>query len=379
MHWVLLILIAAILHASLYPWEFTLARPEVNPLLALVSSWEPLAGKRPLIDIAVNIFFYIPLGAAAYITFVRRFRPKIAAVLAVAAGFALSASVEMAQLFTPRRVCNTWDLISNILGAAIGAAAARVLWQRVKHVSTPHPHAPAGALILLCCWAAYQFFPFYPETTRHALVLKLYGLLDPAPFSLPAAALAAAEWLAVTRLAALCFGPQRAPWLAGLFLLALPAKLLVAGRTAGWSEILGALAGAGMGALLPVPFLTAAGLLAAAVAARALSPFEFSGGRSFRWVPFVSLIGTEWGAATLMLLRKVFWYGSILVLLRAARVPRAPGAAALVLLLAAIEAAQIRIPGHVAETTDPLLAALIAFALRPAPCRPTASPRRTSR
>ena len=127
MHWVLLILIAAILHASLYPWEFTLARPEVNPLLALVSSWEPLAGKRPLIDIAVNIFFYIPLGAAAYITFVRRFRPKIAAVLAVAAGFALSASVEMAQLFTPRRVCNTWDLISNILGAAIGAAAARVL------------------------------------------------------------------------------------------------------------------------------------------------------------------------------------------------------------------------------------------------------------
>jgi hypothetical protein len=65
----------------------------------------------------------------------------------------------------------------------------------------------------------------------------------------------------------------------------------------------------------------------------------------------------------LIFLRKCFWLGSAIWLLRAAgwRLDRA--AVAVALLLGAIEVIQIHLPGRVAEITDPLLALILAITL----------------
>jgi len=65
----------------------------------------------------------------------------------------------------------------------------------------------------------------------------------------------------------------------------------------------------------------------------------------------------------LTFLRKCFWYGSAIWLLRAAGWRLARAAVAVALLLGAIEGIQIHLPGRVAEITDPLLALILAVTL----------------
>jgi VanZ family protein len=65
----------------------------------------------------------------------------------------------------------------------------------------------------------------------------------------------------------------------------------------------------------------------------------------------------------LTFLRKCFWYGSAIWLLRATGWRLARAAVALALLLGAIEVIQIHLPGRVAEITDPLLALILAATL----------------
>jgi VanZ family protein len=65
----------------------------------------------------------------------------------------------------------------------------------------------------------------------------------------------------------------------------------------------------------------------------------------------------------LTFLRKCFWYGSAIWLLRAAGWRLARAAVAVALLLGAIEVIQIHLPGRVAGITDPLLALILAVTL----------------
>jgi len=63
----------------------------------------------------------------------------------------------------------------------------------------------------------------------------------------------------------------------------------------------------------------------------------------------------EWQQGTIMAAEKFFWYGTAVWLLRRVRVSKPVSLALIAIILLAIEIAQIRIPGHVAEITDPLL------------------------
>jgi hypothetical protein len=80
-------------------------------------------------------------------------------------------------------------------------------------------------------------------------------------------------------------------------------------------------------------------------------------------VPFGGFLGAEWDFGLLPLLRRCFWYGSAVWLLRAAGWRLARAAIAEALLLGAIEVIQIHLPGSVAESTDPLLALILAMTL----------------
>jgi len=81
-------------------------------------------------DVLLNIAGFVPLGMilCAYFSLAR---PRAQAIFyATLVGGCLSFSIEVLQAYIPRRVSGTTDIITNTLGALIGAAVARPDWIR---------------------------------------------------------------------------------------------------------------------------------------------------------------------------------------------------------------------------------------------------------
>jgi glycopeptide antibiotics resistance protein len=76
-------------------------------------------------DILLNVGGFVPLGfvVCAYLA-LGRSRGKAIFFTIVAAGM-LSIAIEVLQAYIPRRVSGTTDIITNTLGATLGAALAR--------------------------------------------------------------------------------------------------------------------------------------------------------------------------------------------------------------------------------------------------------------
>jgi hypothetical protein len=71
--------------------------------------------RRFVLDVAVNVGIYIPLGMSAFLAF-RRFQTTALELLSpIAIGTLRLASVEMLQLFTPHPRCSSIDLVNNSL------------------------------------------------------------------------------------------------------------------------------------------------------------------------------------------------------------------------------------------------------------------------
>ncbi|SDO61771.1 VanZ like family protein [Microbacterium sp. ru370.1] len=79
-------------------------------------------------DVALNIGFFIPLGAAVALLLPLRWAPA-----SVLMGAAVSATVEIAQTVIPGRVPDSGDVVANTAGALIGTVVvvvARLLARR---------------------------------------------------------------------------------------------------------------------------------------------------------------------------------------------------------------------------------------------------------
>jgi VanZ family protein len=337
-----------------------------SPLYILLHSWDAnFRDRRTLFDIAVNIAIYIPLGMSAYLA-LRRFKSHALQILApIALGTALSAGVEMVQLFTPSRQCSALDLVDNILGSGFGVLAGFIFTQIVDvPITGPELRVrDRSAVALLFCWVAFLLFPLFPVLSlmvwKAKLAAFLYGsLISPVPI-----VVSAAEWFAVGRLLLAAGARSPARWICVLLIL-VPAQFAIVNRSPNPADF----EGAAIGLLLFQVFGKAsnadryAGMaLLLAVTIKGLAPFYFKGpGEAFLWIPFGGLLATEWQDAIPILAGKLFQYGASIWLLR-----RGAGmmcaTAMVTLVLAGIEALQTRIPGHVSEITDPLLAVLLCL------------------
>ena len=76
-------------------------------------------------DVLLNIGGFVPLGFVFCLYFASTYSRGKAALLAILAAGTLSFTIEVLQAFIPRRVSGTTDIITNALGAAIGAGLAR--------------------------------------------------------------------------------------------------------------------------------------------------------------------------------------------------------------------------------------------------------------
>ncbi|HWX02656.1 VanZ family protein [Collimonas sp.] len=119
-------------------------------LLIIYASWYPFAGWRDLgltafaylsaplphywtvFDVWTNVAGYLPLGMLMVLSLPRwrRWSPYWAVLLATIAGVLISGSMEAVQTFLPTRVASNLDLMTNSIGALLGAMLGAILRPR---------------------------------------------------------------------------------------------------------------------------------------------------------------------------------------------------------------------------------------------------------
>ena len=368
---VLLIVIVVIVYGSLYPWDFHSTQLAASPLWVLIHSWPTSVDRFLFRDIAVNVLLYMPVGVFGFLALRQHVRTTIAATATVLIALALSSSIEMIQLFDDARVCSASDVVCNVSGTVLGVALGSLYQQWLKRflarVDTAKFLHPSGAVLLFYTWLAYQAFPLFPALSRTKLAAKFRILFANVSISPLETFTYFVEWLIVAQLLESVLGAERTRRLFPLLLLVLPAKLFIAGRSVTWSELTGAVLAYLCSYLLSgYQWRTAlaAGLIVLLLIVRGLAPYHWSSvANPFSWIPFSGFLAADREFGMLTFLRKCFWYGSAIWLLRAAGWRLARAAVAVALLLGAIEVIQTHLPGRVAEITDPLLALILAVTI----------------
>jgi len=363
----LALVVVLIVYGSLYPWHFDFSRGHGSPLWILLQAWPDEWNRFVIRDAGVNVVLYAPLGAAACWRLARRCRGMWAVAGAVLLATGLSASMEMLQVYVPGRTCSLLDLVTNTVGGMAGGLAGWVFrrdWEkRLQAVGRAGALAgDAGAAILLAGWVGYQLYPFFPLLSRTRLRWAVGILLHGAPIQPVEVWANAAEWFAATVLLEACLWRWRWGWpLVGMGCSV--ARLVMASRTLAGEEVLGAALGLALWSVMKEGWRPAAGAwwLGSAILLRELAPFRLADFPApFWWIPFAASFNAERQAGLLVMLRKAFDYGALIWLLAWRGAGRWRAGAAVAAALLVCEWAQRYLAGRTAETTDSVLAMLMA-------------------
>jgi VanZ family protein len=115
-----------IAYASLYPFDAWRAALD-NPLGFLLADWPRY---YTISDLALNVVAYGPLGFLLALVLLPYLRSSSAALFATLAGSLLSIGMEILQHFLPLRVSSNLDVLTNGLGAMMGALLAVSVGER---------------------------------------------------------------------------------------------------------------------------------------------------------------------------------------------------------------------------------------------------------
>lgn len=301
----------------------------------------------------------MPVGAVGHLAFRRHGLRAGAWFAPVLLASAMSATVEILQTFQPLRTPSFVDIATNIAGAAAGVPLGRFLAHRIEQTRHRQGWDPVAAALAVV-WVAWLLFPAVPEFSRIAVLQKIDRFWAEPLISPLRLFTAFVVWLVGGRLLAAEGLRKPKLWLWASIAL-VPAQLLVIGRQPIASDVLGAVLGAG---LYPVVApRVAAWLLVACVAVRGVAPLEWTAAaQPMNWTPFAALLSANWQRASLVLLEKCFLYGSSVWALNAAGVRLWRATAIAAAILAVIEVVQRHLPGRVPESTDPVIAVLLALA-----------------
>jgi VanZ family protein len=361
MGYLLLGSIALILFGTLYPFGFDcpasldLALGRFRPL------WHPI-GRG---DLAANLVLFVPLGLAAA-AWASRLPAAARYGFALGLGAVLSMGVELAQTCTLRTA--SWsDVALNVASTAIGVLLLPLCRHAIERIGRGRAQADIPAALLLGMFAVWQLAPFVPTIDWQKWRNALKPLLLNPEITVPMILGYAVLWLVIARLALAVFNPARPPllWIAlaaGQFAL----ELVIVGQVIRLGEVVGAVLGLGLATVLVQPASRwrdplLAALLAGYIVDQGLQPYTFTpGGASFSWLPFAGFLHGSLFVAVQSFGQKLFTYGGLIWLATRAGLHLGWATAVTALLVLALEIAQTRLPGRVAEITDPLLALLAA-------------------
>lgn len=353
----------AIVYGSLYPWHFDFTRGHAGALWILLHSWPHRWNRFLVRDAGLNVLIYAPFGGAAFRSLGRRFGPVRAMPAAVLLGAALSIAMELLQVYVPGRDCSILDVIANTTGAAAGAIVLAV-WRVQLEPGVP-PRRDHAALLVVACWAGFQWFPFFPALGRTALAASI-GALVRSPWYQPVEIWATtAEWFGAAILLEAWWPTVQDGWIPA-FMAGCFARLLIHGRILTWPEVGGAAIALWLWLVSRKPrrIAIASGMLVVAVLLRELSPFHLTSHPGpFWWIPFAASMSADRQAAFIVLFRKVFDYGALLWLFRRRDVSYWISGPALAALLLGCEWIQRYLPHRTPDITDPVLILILAILL----------------
>jgi len=362
----LAIVVAFIVYGSLYPFQFDFGRTDASPPMILLHAWPAQINRFAWRDAGVNVLLYFPLGLTAVLVFMRRLPRGSAALLTVMLGTGLSASIEMLQIFDSTRTCSLLDVACNFVGTVSGAVAALIFRPEIIRITRRRTgdRGAGGALMLACCWAGYQLYPFIPRFSTYRL-RDQRALFLATPISIVEVIASAAEWFAFALLLRAVAGRLKAPWLL-LAMFCLPLRMLIVERTLTPAEVIGA----GL-AILAWSYpaegsrvRATAVMLGGAIVLRELSPFAFATpAHAMSWIPFSATLSAERMNAALVLLRKAFEYGTLVWLLRASGLRYWSAGVWVGAGLLLLEMAQRYMPNRQPEITDAVLAGILTCVL----------------
>lgn len=362
---------ALIAYGSLYPFHFVARSSPLGVLAVFASSLHVHLDRGEIHDLLVNLLVYIPIGFF-YVLDERRHHPAWRRCLhATLAGAALSLCMETAQYWVEPRAPSLIDLLTNTISAAMGGVLGVVFARRARQAfdslsETVLGH-PSSALFLAILWVATLFTP--ADWARTGALNHIRAMLS-GPYLAPGHIFVSfSHWLGAGALAAAVVGRNRAPVVLLVACLAMPFRFFIPGQHPELYEFMG------VAAALCVWYIPAlqrrlsteriAFLLVVGLCIDGLRPWSFSGhAAGFEWIPFVSMLNSpDWAPTLLILFRKCAIYGTAVWAIARAGAGILGASVFTGVLLAALEMAQMFLPGRTAETTDPLLALILGVIL----------------
>lgn len=364
----LLVVVAAILYGSLYPFDF------VGPPAPLAEALSARLTEVRRGDALANLLLYIPLGLLLVV--MKREGPRGGrVVMAVVLGFLLSLSVEVTQLWLPPRTTSLSDLVLNtagsLVGAVLGLVIVRTLAARQEAgigESTAYTGAGLFSLLLGLAFLGWQSAPFVPSIDWQAWKDSLKPLLNSPSVSVSGMLSYLAAWLAVGLVVSgLVRSTLVAPVLVVLTGVVCAAKVLVVSRVLVPEVPLSGLLIAVAWAFRPTRRLVGAPGLVAAVLAVFIAWDGLAeawmqrtpGGSSFQWVPFRGFLAGSVFVNIQAMFEKVFLYGALVLALLRMGAPAPVVGVLSALLLMAVEGMQSFTGGRTAEITDPIIALIL--------------------
>lgn len=365
--WLLIILIS---YGSLYPFGFAAHEGSLEELARLFTTPALHMGRGDLVG---NLLLFAPYGFIAALLARQHPHPQRQLVWLLTNGAVLALALQIIQIWLPSRVPALVDVFANLGGMAIGVALAgllpRLLPTQVQSALDGKDSGQAlFAATLMLCWLGYQWFPLVPTLDLQNLLDALKPLLrtlQPDPIRTLHTACA---WLAFFWLARLLF--KRPPGLllmTAASLLILVGKLFIVGASISASNVLGLCLAVTASPLLQRHYgLNALIILMLfSLFASGLSPFTLlDSPQTFHWIPFTGMLEGDMGNNLLNLIEKSYFYGALILLIHVNGARPLPAAIAAASCLLLIEGAQLFLAGRTAESTDPVLALLLGFALQ---------------
>ena len=356
------LIVAVIIHGSLYPYNFRLPPGSASAFAVLIASWaEPPPNFG---DLAANVLLYVPFGFFG--TLAIRGGGGTRFCFITGAGLVLCTSVELAQFYDEGRVTNLSDVYFNTFGTALGAGGGLMLGTSTRLPLWREISASPDPVLLLIAMLGYHLFPYVPTIDLH----KYWAALKPV-FLNPSVSPYGifryfALWLTVSYLIGAIAGWKLSRLYVPLFIvLVLTSRIFIESLVLTPSEAIGAaLACASWFVLAVQPWLrtpVVTAVLGAMVVAQRLEPFQFGPvARPFGWLPFWSFLHGSPSVNTVSFLEKYFQYGSLVWL--AARLGAGLWRATLVVaaVIFVTSYAEVYLPGRSAEITDTVMVFMIA-------------------
>jgi VanZ family protein len=286
--YLLFLVLVFIIHGSLYPWHFDLARGGADPFPALLQSWPQQWDYNDIRDVVVNIVLYVPLGAAAFLAAIKKHSPGTAIAAALGLGLTLSTSLELTQVYVPGRVGSICDVLFNFGGTIVGTLLARRFRFRFERIIEAtsrqwNPRYASPPALLLACWASYQLYPCVPQFSPGSIPFEVMFLIksyrfDENPTYWAEVVTTTAEWFCVALAIAALAGRMRPVWIVAAIGFRLAARPLLLTRPFALDEFLGAALALLLWIALPDNLRGRAGLgiLILAIVLRQFDTLDFS-------------------------------------------------------------------------------------------------------